>query len=133
MVSAMTPRCFDCGIENEVIVKHRCAVCREVQQRKRAIIEPAMKAEVNHLQRRTTIARRWMLGCLVVAVLGLANGSLPGGLLSLTALVCLLALSVANLRCALRIQRLTREMLDMYAPLPSALTDPRVLPSSQDD
>ena len=129
----MTPRCFDCGIENDVVVKHRCAVCREAQQLKRAIIEPAMKAEVDHLKGRAKIAQRWMLGCLGVAVLGLANGSLPGGLLSLTALICLLALSVANLRYALRIQRLTREMLDMYAPLPSALTEPRVLPSSQND
>ena len=33
-------------------------------------------------------------------------------------------LAVVNLRHAIRIRDLTREMLDMYAPLPSTLTEP---------
>ena len=118
-------RCFDCGIEDEPIIKYRCAVCRQVRHGKRAVVEPAMKAEVRRLQHRTRVGWVGMLACAVVAVTGLAKGSLTGGLWALAAAICALILAVVNLRHDLRIRDLTREMLDMYAPLPSALTEPK--------
>ena len=126
----VVPRCFDCGIENEPIIKHRCAVCREVRQGKVAVVEPAMKFEVRQLEHRTRVGWVGMAGCTVVAVIGLAEGSLTGGLWALAALTCALILAVVNLRHDLRIRDLTREMLDMYGPLPSALT--KSIPQTRD-
>ena len=126
----VVPRCFDCGIENEPIIKHRCAVCREVRQGKVAVVEPAMKFEVRQLEHRTRVGWVGMAGCTVVAVIGLADGTLTGGLWMLAAVFCALLLAVVNVRHDLRIRDLTREMLDMYAPLPSALTEP--VPKTRD-